>query len=69
MERAVILEGARTPVGKFLGSFSEVAAVDLGVHAVKAALGRAKVSPADVDELVFGWPIEAAWARRSPRSR
>jgi len=59
MERAVILEGARTPVGKFLGSFSEVPAVDLGVHAVKAALGRAKVSPADVDELVFGHARQA----------
>src|SRR5438552_8999000 len=59
MERAVILEGARTPVGKFLGSFSEVAAVDLGVHAVKAALGRARVSPADVDELVFGHARQA----------
>ena len=30
MERAVILEGARTPVGKFLGSFAEVPAVELG---------------------------------------
>src|SRR5438105_13972401 len=59
MERAVILEGARTPVGRFLGSFSEVPAVDLGVHAVKAALGRAKVSPADVDELVFGHARQA----------
>jgi acetyl-CoA C-acetyltransferase len=59
MERAVIIEGARTPVGKFLGAFSEVPAVDLGVHATKAALDRADLSPTDVDELVFGHARQA----------
>jgi acetyl-CoA C-acetyltransferase len=59
MERAVILEGARTPVGKFLGAFSEVPAVDLGVHAAKAAVERAGVEPTDVDELVFGHARQA----------
>src|SRR3989454_7863869 len=59
MERAVILEGARTPVGKFLGAFSDVPAVDLGIHAVKAALGRAGVDAADVDDLVFGHARQA----------
>ena len=59
MQRAVIVEGARTPVGKFLGAFSEVPAVDLGVHAVTAALDRAKVQAADVDELVFGHARQA----------
>ena len=59
MERAVILEGARTPIARFLGSFSELPAVDLGVHAVRAALERASVSPEDVDELVFGHARQA----------
>src|SRR2546428_13987362 len=59
MERAVILEGARTPIGKFLGAFSEVPAVDLGIHATRAALGRAGVEPAGVDELVFGHARQA----------
>src|SRR5712692_11615392 len=59
MERAVILEGARTPIGKFLGSFSEVPAVDLGIHATKAALDRARVAPQDVDELVLGHARQA----------
>ncbi len=54
MERAVIVEGARTPVGKFMGSFSDLPAVDLGVHATKAAIARAGLEPTDVDELVFG---------------
>jgi acetyl-CoA C-acetyltransferase len=59
MERAIILEGARTPVGKFLGAFSEVPAVDLGIHATGAALERARVEPSEVDELVFGHARQA----------
>ncbi|TMK83469.1 MAG: acetyl-CoA C-acetyltransferase, partial [Actinobacteria bacterium] len=59
MERAVIVEGARTPVGRFLGAFTEVPAVDLGIHAVSAALSRAGIEPKDVDELVFGHARQA----------
>jgi acetyl-CoA C-acetyltransferase len=59
MERAVILEGARTPIGKFLGSFRDIPAVDLGVHATQAALDRAGVAPEDVDELIFGHARQA----------
>jgi acetyl-CoA C-acetyltransferase len=59
VQRAVIVEGARTPVGKFLGAFSEVPAVDLGVHAVTAALERAQVQSSDADELVFGHARQA----------
>jgi len=59
VERAVIVEGARTPIGRFLGSFSEVPAVDLGVHATTAALRRAGVEHTEVDELVFGHARQA----------
>jgi acetyl-CoA C-acetyltransferase len=59
MERVVILEGARTPVARFMGSFSEVPAVDLGIHAVGAALHRADVAAGQVDELVFGHARQA----------
>ena len=59
MERAVIVEGARTPVGTFLGAFSDIPAVDLGVHAVGAALDRAGVEATAVDELVFGHARQA----------
>jgi acetyl-CoA C-acetyltransferase len=59
MERAVIVEGARTPVGKFLGAFTEIPAVDLGIHAARAALERAGVAPEQVDELVFGHARQA----------
>ena len=36
----VLVGGARTPVGRFRGALSEVPAVELGAHAVRAALDR-----------------------------
>src|SRR5580765_8032863 len=59
MERAVILERARTPIGKFLGSLADVPAADLGIHATTAALARAQVAPEAADELVFGHARQA----------
>ncbi len=59
MERAVILEGARTPIGKFLGGFAETPAVELGVAATKEALRRANVAPAEVQEAVYGHARQA----------
>jgi len=59
MENAVIVEGARTPIGRFLGALAEVPTVDLGVAAVREALRRADVAPEDVQELVFGHARQA----------
>ena len=59
VERAVIIEGARTPVGNFLGALSDVPAVELGVLATTEALRRARVEPAAVDQLVFGHARQA----------
>ncbi|HEX6208369.1 MAG TPA: acetyl-CoA C-acyltransferase, partial [Actinomycetota bacterium] len=59
MEQAVIVEGARTPIGKFLGSFSEVPTVDLGIAATQEAIRRAGIEPDDVEELIFGHARQA----------
>jgi len=59
VERAVILEGARTPIGKFLGSFSELPTVHLGVLAVKEALRRANVEPGQVEQTIIGHARQA----------
>ena len=50
----VILAGARTPFGKFGGAFKRISATELGVFAGTAAMRRARVSPADVDHVIFG---------------
>lgn len=59
MERVVILEGARTPIGRFLGAFSETPAVRLGTLATQEALRRARVEPDQVEELVYGHARQA----------
>ncbi len=59
MERAVILEGARTPVGKFLGAFAEVPAVELGTVAAREAMRRADVEPASIDQAILGHARQA----------
>jgi acetyl-CoA C-acetyltransferase len=59
MERAVILEGARTPIGRFLGSFAETTTVELGTVAAKEALVRAGVAPDHVDQTIVGHARQA----------
>jgi acetyl-CoA C-acetyltransferase len=56
----VIVGRARTPVGDFLGSLKDVPVVDLTVTAGKAALERAGVSPAEVDEVAMGCVLKHA---------
>jgi acetyl-CoA C-acetyltransferase len=59
VERAVILEGARTPIGRFLGSLSERSAVELGVLAAEEAMRRSDVAPDQVDQTIFGHARQA----------
>lgn len=59
MERPVILEGARTPIGKFLGSFAEVPAVELGTLAAQEAMRRAGIEPDQVNQTIFGHARQA----------
>jgi len=62
MQKAVIVSGARTPVGSFGGSLKDVKASDLGATAVKAALERAGLPPDEVDEIYFGNVLQSAEA-------
>jgi acetyl-CoA C-acetyltransferase len=59
MERAVIVEGARTPIGRFLGSFAEVSAVELGTLAATEAMRRSAIEPGDVDQTIVGHARQA----------
>ena len=59
MQNAVIVSGARTPMGRFGGSFKEVGAPDLGAAAIRAALEQAGIAPEMVDEVVIGNALQA----------
>jgi acetyl-CoA acetyltransferase family protein len=50
----VIVAGARTPMARYTGVFSEVSAIDLGAHAAKSVVQRSGVDPAEFDHVVFG---------------
>ena len=54
MENVVIVSSARTPVGSFLGTLSDVPAPKLGAIAIKAAVERAGIKPEMVDEVIMG---------------
>jgi acetyl-CoA C-acetyltransferase len=59
MTDAVILSGARTPVGKLLGALKDFSAVDLGSIAARAAIERAGIDPAEVNEVIMGNVVQA----------
>lgn len=56
---AVIVSAARTPTGKFQGLLKGFSATDLGAIAVKEAIKRAGVEPADIDEVIMGCVVQA----------
>ena len=59
MSKIVIVSAARTPVGSFNGAFASVPAHELGRIAIVAAVERAGITPADVDEVVMGQVLQA----------
>lgn len=59
MTKTVIVEGARTPIGKFGGSLSALTASQLGGAAIKEALRRSGVQPEQVEEVIFGNVLQA----------
>ena len=63
----VIVGAARTPMGGFQGDFSDTTAADLGGVAIRAALERAGVDFADVDEVLMGCVLPAGQGQAPAR--
>jgi acetyl-CoA C-acetyltransferase len=55
----VIVAGARTPTGKFGGAFAGLKAVELGAHAIRAAVERAGIEGGQVDYAIVGHVLQA----------
>lgn len=60
MTEVVIVDAARTPVGRRNGALREVHPVKLGAHAVKAVMERAGITPDQVDHVIFGCVSQVA---------
>jgi acetyl-CoA C-acetyltransferase len=67
MEDAVVVSAVRTPVGSFGGQFKDVAATELGAHAVRAALERAEISGEEVEDVVLGCGLQAGLGQNPAR--
>ena len=69
MPTPVICSVARTPIGRFMGAFSSLSAVDLGVVAVSGVLERVGLDPNSglVDEVIMGQVLQAGAGQNPAR--
>ena len=67
MSRSVIVGGARTPMGRLLGSLKDFSAADLGGIAIKAALERAGISGDQVEYVIMGQVLQAGAGQNPAR--
>ena len=65
--RSVIVAGARTPMGRLLGSLKDRSAAQLGGVAIKAALERSGVGPEQVDYVIMGHVLQAGTGQITAR--
>ena len=59
MPRSVIVSAVRTPFGRLGGGLAEHQATELGAIAIKEALGRAGLEPAEVEYVIMGQVLQA----------
>ncbi|HJR19460.1 MAG TPA: acetyl-CoA C-acetyltransferase [Actinomycetota bacterium] len=67
MSETVIVSGARTPIGKFLGGFADFTAMDLGGFAIAEALKRAGLNGDRVDYVIMGQVLQAGQGQITAR--
>ena len=65
MTRAVVLAGVRTPIGRYGGALSGVRPDDLAALAIRAAVDRARVPPAAIEDVYFGAANQAGEDNRN----
>lgn len=58
LTHAVILGGARTPFGKMSGSLASQTSIDLGGHAIRAAMDRTGITPDQVQHVIMGQVLQ-----------
>ncbi len=67
MKDVVIVSAVRTPIGSFMGSLSTIPAPELGAIAIKGALGKIKLDPKLVDEVLMGNVVQAGTGQAPAR--
>ncbi len=67
MSEAFVAAAVRSPIGKFGGALKDVSPIDLGAHAMKAALDKAGLRGDDLDLFIFGNVLRAGFGQLVPR--
>lgn len=67
MENIVIVAAARTPIGSFNGTLADIPASDLGAKVIANLLTRAKLTPEQIDEVIFGQVLSAGTKQNPAR--
>jgi acetyl-CoA C-acetyltransferase len=68
MSREIVLAGAaRTAIGKFGGTLSNVSVADLGAVVIKESIARTGIQASDVDEVIMGCCLQAALGQNVTR--
>jgi acetyl-CoA C-acetyltransferase len=67
VENIVIVAAARTPIGSFNGTLADIPASDLGAKVIANLLTRAKLTPEQIDEVIFGQVLSAGTKQNPAR--
>ena len=67
MKEVVIVSAVRTPIGRFMGALSQIAAPELGAIAIKGALERINLDPSQVGEVIMGHVLQAGTGQAPAR--
>jgi acetyl-CoA acetyltransferase family protein len=56
----VLIDGVRTPMAEYNGSFAEISAIDLGVHAARALFERTGIAPSEIEQTFVGNALQTS---------
>lgn len=65
MRRAAIIDGLRTPIGRYRGALAGIRPDDLGAHVIRALVERTKIDPALIDDVYWGAANQAGEDNRN----
>jgi acetyl-CoA acetyltransferase family protein len=60
IEDLVLVDGVRTPMAEYNGSFAEISAIDLGAHAARALFERTGIAPSEIDQAFVGNALQTS---------
>ncbi|PZA06482.1 MULTISPECIES: thiolase family protein [unclassified Meiothermus] len=67
MREVFVVSAVRSPIGKFGGALKDFSPMDLGAHAMRAALEKGRVQGSDLDLYIFGQVLRAGHGQLPPR--